>query len=350
MKYSDLRIYPFLLTLVSLITGTLFTRLIILTAHPTLETYGLFGQQDFIAFWTAGKALNPYSAAEAASLHGMSFPPQAFFNPPWSLPLFNLFAVLDFSAASLFFFFVNILLITISICVIFKNNFTHGVTAALFWLPAHYCILFGQLAGVLLFCLTLFLSTKRHKLAGILLLPLTLKPHLFAGLWLLLIAKKKHWRMLLSLFISFIILNLIWIHSNPNLLDQFLNTDFKTTRHVCLNLLTRFKTVPAYVEILFGPIILSCILLLITKTQTWIMAILLSLMFSPHINLPDLTLLLVCLPLLNNALRLVLLVGVLSIITTTLTPDIAAYGYLLPLIAAFFIYDKTANATAGNQP
>ena len=155
-----------------------------------------FGTVDFIQYWSAWRLMshgqNPYDpellyatqAALTPHLTGLIFS----WNPPWTYTLLSPFLALPFSiAAKLWCLFqVAILLVVAargSKALGAPPLSTVGAAfAALFFLPSLYSIRYGQLGtlfALALFCFLLSVNSRRYALAGLSLLPLSVKPHLF---------------------------------------------------------------------------------------------------------------------------------------------------------------------------
>jgi hypothetical protein len=155
-----------------------------------------FGTIDFIQYWSAWRLIstgaNPYDpellhetqAALVANTPALVFS----WNPPWTYTLLSPFLAFPFSiAAKLWCLFqVAILLVvaaTGSKALRAPPLSTVGAAfAALFFVPSLYSIRYGQLGtlfALALVCFLLCVNSRRYMLAGLSLLPLSVKPHLF---------------------------------------------------------------------------------------------------------------------------------------------------------------------------
>jgi hypothetical protein len=157
---------------------------------------GSFGTLDFIQYWTAWDLMcqgkNPYdstllSEAQVALTSGAT-PLVYSWNPPWTYTLLAPFLALPFSKSAttwLIFEIGALLFITAKTPQAFKIPSLGPVWSAvaiLAFLPTLYTLRYGQL-GILfalsLTCFLLALDKSNYRLAGLSLLPLSAKPHLF---------------------------------------------------------------------------------------------------------------------------------------------------------------------------
>lgn len=155
-----------------------------------------FGTIDFIQYWSAWKLLasgqNPYDSnllyeTQIALTSGESEPIFSW-NPPWTYTLLAPFLAFPLSVgASLWclFGFASVFFIATSASRALKVRdlgLTGATFAVLVFLQLWYSIGYGQLGVLFALSVTCFLvavNAGRYGLAGLSLLPLTLKPHLF---------------------------------------------------------------------------------------------------------------------------------------------------------------------------
>jgi hypothetical protein len=192
--------------------------LVFLGLHrPGLGTgyrYGCIGSRDFIQYWSAYRALragtNPYDGLVLHPIErdaGQSPDATIFmWNPPWTVLLIAPVLELPFEASCLAWFGCNLVLL-MGIGALVRS--VHGggrsllmpaILSALLFYPAMEAIALGQISVVLALAVSLFLccAVKGNDIgAGLSLVLLTIKPHLFlifgawAAYW---IVRERRWR------------------------------------------------------------------------------------------------------------------------------------------------------------
>jgi len=180
--------------------------------------YGSFGSHDFLEYWSAYRALragaDPYDGLVLHPIErdaGQSPGTTLFmWNPPWTVLLIAPVLECPFPAACLAWIVCNLaLLAAIGLLVCDAAGITNGrelngpaVLSSLLFYPAMETIALGQISLVLAFAVALFLrsAVRRNEVgAGLSLILLTIKPHLFLifGAWVLAwIVRERLWRML----------------------------------------------------------------------------------------------------------------------------------------------------------
>lgn len=163
---------------------------------PWSLAYGDDGTIDFIQYWSAHRLLvegrNPY---DPDSLHavevsqGLTDPtPILMWNPPWLIPLLAPVLSLPFATSSALWLAMSLLLMLAAGLLIVRTYAPDVrprpiIFAAMFLFQPHLSTLrFGQLGGLLAGSFASFLFGVRRNnaaLAGLALVPLTVKPHLF---------------------------------------------------------------------------------------------------------------------------------------------------------------------------
>jgi hypothetical protein len=161
--------------------------LITLIGHPA--------NRDYIEYWTAGKLLvhhsNPYSAAAILDLekaHGFTGAnPLIMLNPPWMLFLVAPLGLVTFRAGLFLWtlFAVGCLLASVRILNVSANARGFAYVFA----PFVICLFSSQSSPFLLLGFALFLRfhANRPSLAGVSLLLMATKPHLFLIFWAVLL-------------------------------------------------------------------------------------------------------------------------------------------------------------------
>lgn len=200
---------------------------------------------DFIAYYTSAQLFlaksNPYDKQLLLALQlaldqkGPALPAQMWY-PPWFFPLTSWVFLFDLPTSAAVWFLINILLILASVCVLWKTlPGDKAITArfllgAICFYPILPALLWGQIGPLLTVGVSGFLwAAERRKdfLAGLCLVPLSLKPHLFIPFSLVVlwwIWKEKRFRPLVTLVGSVMILTIIcelWV---PNITSNWLST------------------------------------------------------------------------------------------------------------------------------
>jgi len=180
--------------------------------------YGSIGSHDFLQYWSAYRALragaDPYDGLVLHPIKrnaGQSPGTTLFmWNPPWTVLLIAPVLECPFPAACLAWIVCNLaLLAAIGLLVCDAAGITGGrelngpaILSSLLFYPAMETIALGQISLVLAFAVALFLrsAVRRNEVgAGLSLVLLTIKPHLFLifGAWVLAwIVRERLWRML----------------------------------------------------------------------------------------------------------------------------------------------------------
>jgi hypothetical protein len=180
---------------------------------------GGFGAIDFIQYWSAWRLLasgqNPY---DAALLHEIqeTIAPQSLtltysWNPPWTYTLLAPFLALPFSIAARAWLLSQVAILLFiawkapKALNIGSLGTVGSACAVLLFLPSLYSIRYGQLGTLFALSVISFLLAihgRRFGMAGLSLIPLTVKPHLFllcaipGILWLMHMSKRDRIRFL----------------------------------------------------------------------------------------------------------------------------------------------------------
>lgn len=154
------------------------------------------GANDFLQYWSASRLLNggqnPYDALQMHEFQvQMGLPGNEtvlMWNPPWTVALMAPILVLPFSAAVGAWFLLSLVLVCIMAVLIPASVARRSprpvlcaAATALFY-PMTESLRLGQLSIALTFALTVFLWCVRRRsfiFAGLALVPLSVKPHLF---------------------------------------------------------------------------------------------------------------------------------------------------------------------------
>lgn len=216
-----------------------------------LNVYGAPGTIDFLEYWSAFQlvwdGLNPYDEQLMRQLQlSLGQKPDhviMMWNPPWTLVLFWPFFMFDFFLAAEVWLCANILLIFL-VVLITRATFAHrqasllhSGAAGVFFVALYDCINVGQVGIFLAFWLSVFLWAQKNKkdvLAGVSLVYLSVKPHLFLIFFvftLLWILQHKRFKILLSSAVTLIIVCLIGYGMRHAFLQDWLEV-FQRTTHI----------------------------------------------------------------------------------------------------------------------
>jgi hypothetical protein len=311
------------------ITSTLLYYLISKTIFDSSEWINpleLWGTRDLIAFWGGTqqylKGLNPYDLNGLLivqhSVLAEQVEPQFFLNPPWSLPIFAIFFGGSFEFTRFLWLVLNLFFL-ISSSLIIKSWYPHTritliqtLLAGTLTVPTIMALWMGQLTLFIFFFLCLSFTALKNRLyflTGILMVPLTLKPHLLFLVFVLIIIwslKERKFNLLLGLISGFIILNLIVYLSHPQIYDEFLHSSatptlFRTSTLTSIirgwfyNFTGELPFWPLYVIPISASIGLVYNQLYSKRAIQWesdgIKTLILSLIFAPYTWLYDYTLL-----------------------------------------------------------
>lgn len=286
------------------------------------------GTRDFIAFWAAYQVFrageDPYTGEEVLKIQNSIIKdwqtPQVFLNPPWALVVLSPFLAYDFPVARWMWVAWNIFFLVGSAYVLarFMDN-QHQIShryiflIAVCFLPGLMTIWVGQLSLYIAFCTFLAFFCFKHQrdfLGGILLIPLTLKPHtlflvfLTSGLWVL---QQRRWKIVFAFTFGFLLVLSLTLLRSPDIFTWWIQMDFSPLIFQTPTLVSLLRKLiqsitdtvpiwPAYVFPLVG-IMIACIKLARQRFQIeWesdlpLLATL-SLIFAPYVWFHDFTLLL----------------------------------------------------------
>lgn len=180
--------------------------------------FKLIGTKDMIAYWAGFQVFregeNPYIGAnvfrhQKPEVESMN-QPQVFLNPPWALPILAPVMCLPFQGARVVWMALNILFLAFSGLMV-RGLFEGSQTPyrkLLLWsvifLPSVITISMGQITLLVTFFLLagmLSLQRGRDIVAGLLLIPVTVKPHLLFVVFIALaywIIQNKRWKIAAS--------------------------------------------------------------------------------------------------------------------------------------------------------
>jgi len=201
---------------------------------------------DFQAYWAAFHVTlgggNPYDSEQVLALQKqvLTYPTEAqvFLNPPWTLAILSPVLALPFAVARWLWLFLNVLFAVGAVLLWRKYTDTARpavswhIIGAFFFMPVLTNLWVGQLS-LLILVSTLYamlcLKNQRNILAGLALLPLTMKPHyllvflVIMAYWLL---REKRWQTLLSASLGMIAILVLTYCLQANLFSMWLNMNF----------------------------------------------------------------------------------------------------------------------------
>ena len=164
-------------------------------SKPYNSSYGSFGTQDFIQFWSAYQIIegggNPYDADQLQLIQldlGREMPqPRRMWHPPWVIVLLAPVLSLDFDLASTTLLFINLCLLMLSGLLLAKIYRPHtkgllSIALPLSFAPAWQTLQLGQVSLILCLCVILFIyamQMKHFTLAGFISATFSIKLHLF---------------------------------------------------------------------------------------------------------------------------------------------------------------------------
>lgn len=207
---------------------------------------GATGTVDFVQYWASWRAMlhgedcyNGHVIYEIQSRLTSAPPPALLsWNPPWTFVLLSPLLALSFEQSAALWMFVEILLLCFIVSVVphtFKlpplRPLTGALVAATFF-PVINSMYWGQLGILLAASVASFMYFQRKEMpfwAGISLLPLTTKPHLFLlfippGIaWVMQSRRKERFRFLLGSIGGFSILAAITLAVAPTSISSWVH-------------------------------------------------------------------------------------------------------------------------------
>jgi hypothetical protein len=233
--------YRFFLWIVVLACFFLLIRLNSILSHPTY-----IPADDFVRYWAAGRLMaqggNPYDPAQIQVLQDITTGldtsptvPTPAYVPPWSLPIFTLFGILNYPTSRLLFLLVNVCIFFI--CAELAWKLYQSFTVKKYWswivcftLGATISTLEkGQISAILLLGVVSFLhfhENGKRWLAGASLVLVSWKPQLFYLLWPafgLWVIQYRKWSYLLGLLGFTATGAIIAVGINPDVFPQFID-------------------------------------------------------------------------------------------------------------------------------
>ncbi|HKI33776.1 MAG TPA: glycosyltransferase 87 family protein [Gemmataceae bacterium] len=201
----------------------------------------LLRPSDFVEYWSAGRlnlaGRNPYGAEELFALQrDYGCPddrPVMMYCPPWALPFVMPFGALDYGSGRLAWLLLHFGLVLVCAAAAWQmfggspGRRWVAFGLALTFFPTLITLRMGQLAPLLfagLLGFLYFLRQGRGLLAGLALLPATLKPQLFHLVWLALLlwaVRARRWSVLCGAALGLVVATGLALAPNPNVLGEY---------------------------------------------------------------------------------------------------------------------------------
>lgn len=198
---------------------------------------------DFIEYWAAAKLLiergNPYSPEELLKVQQAVGWPQAepllMWNPPWTLAFTAPLGMLDYGAAQFLWFILHIMVIFVGARVLWQSyggalhNSWWAPIAALTFAPTYFLLLLGQIGGLILLGLILFLHSVKRRAwwtAGLSLTLVSVKPHLSYLFWLAVVLwalREGRWRFIGGWVVGGFVIGAVPLLFDPSIYSQYLD-------------------------------------------------------------------------------------------------------------------------------
>jgi hypothetical protein len=234
--------YIVLIFLVSIVTTSVFNGA--LESKFWENPLYLFGTRDLIAFWgginTYFSGGNPYDLEQLLIIQRTQQPwlkePQFFLNPPWAITLLYPFRVLPFQISNVCMIFGCLIALATNALIVRswtnkKNSKITAIFSGILSIATLNHLWVGQLTILVLTSVILSLHAIKNKkfiLAGVLLVFVSLKPHLFI-LFLLYLAlwsyKEKNYKVVISLVLTFALVNLPLIITSSSIYYSYVNKE-----------------------------------------------------------------------------------------------------------------------------
>ena len=198
---------------------------------------------DFIEYWAAAKLLlsggNPYSAEQLLQLQrtvGWSKNEALLmWNPPGTLFFIAPLGLLDYNTGQFLWFVIHFMIIFVCARVLWQTydgaprSTWWPLLSALTFAPTYLLLIQGQIGGLILLGLILFLhSVKRHAWdsAGLNLSLVSIKPHLIYLFWLAIAAwsiRERRWKFLRGWLIGVIVTGTAPLFFDPAIYSQYMD-------------------------------------------------------------------------------------------------------------------------------
>jgi Glycosyltransferase family 87 len=198
---------------------------------------------DFSAYWAAARlqlqGLNPYSQALILEIERSAdskvHEPLVMLNPPWTIALLLPFGMLDYPVGRIAWLCTGFLAVVLGACwtwQVYAGSLRHVWVALLLsflFLPLWIVLVLGQIDLLILVGITGFLyfeSRHRRLIAGLFLVLMTIKPHLFYLFWIALILwviESRRWSILAGAVCSGLAATLLATVWNPRVMFQYLD-------------------------------------------------------------------------------------------------------------------------------
>jgi hypothetical protein len=249
--------------------GLLLLLILLLLGRTSLQNVtGKVPVDDFVEYWAAARlqlsSANPYAPDEILSVErsaGMQGnDPLVMLNPPWTIAFLLPFGLLDYGPGRIVWLTLGLALILLSVrglWIIYggpQRSIWMALALTFCFMPLLVSLVLGQITPFILAGIAGFLYFERRSLpllAGVCLVPLTLKPHLFYLFWLALfrwMLQKRFWKICIGAVFGWLTAMALTAIFNPSVFAQYL----ELTRHQPPALHWRTPTFGTLLRCIFG--------------------------------------------------------------------------------------------------
>jgi len=223
-----------------------FSVYILITLAPTLSQSKYLPSDDFVPYWAGGKlnlvGENPYDAQKKESVQiaaggepSSKYPIAIMLSPPWALPIVMPLSALDYPLSRLIWLLISIACLVICAQLLWRFNkgspqkLWIALVAILIFGPTISVLESGQFTPLILLGITGFLfftiSHQNDWVAGACLALATIKPQVAFIFWIALlfwVIKECRWKIIISCFVTILLMTLIAMAFNHHIIQQYL--------------------------------------------------------------------------------------------------------------------------------
>jgi len=206
-----------------------------------LSRSSILQTNDFVQYWSAGKLLlsggNPYSPRQLLelerSLKRNGDTALIPFSPPWALTFMAPLALIEPHRSRLLWLWATLMMVGASIEWSWRlygggNSGRHlKWFVGILFAPTLTVLILGQIGPLIVLGITAFLLVERQRqdfVAGMLLLPVALKPHLLYLFWIALLlwtARERRWSILTGFGVAWFVCSGIAVLLDPAIFRQY---------------------------------------------------------------------------------------------------------------------------------
>jgi len=205
-----------------------------------LSRSSILQTNDFVHYWSAGKLLlsggDPYSPRQLLAVeralrkNGDTLIP---FSPPWALTFMAPLALMDPHLSRLLWLCATLTMV--GACIEWSWRLYGGGNSGrhlkwfvgIIFAPTLTVLILGQIGPLIVLGITAFLLVERKRrdfVAGMLLMPAAVKPHLLYLFWIALLlwtAKRRRWSVLTGLGVAWLVCSGIAVLLDPGIFRQY---------------------------------------------------------------------------------------------------------------------------------